>query len=408
MTQELVGAGWCLSVERYLTYGANQVHGSYTDRNDSSACWDDCVYYFGSTVVAADIEWSEFYYSSWNGGDWGSCYCSTECVCMQDVGQTSLVVKEGTQLPGACDINFLYWGTCDSPLDEEACEKKAEEFGMVYKGAGCWHDEAAGCTMDVEKPHFWFNRHVNEVECGTFGYDCVCRVNAETTTPSPTPIEVCEEDYGGGAAVVGLILFLCCCCCLCVALKQFYASCIARPKQAVHPRQTCAQSEEGTVLPPGIQMVVPAEVVPMTDGQPTFVVKGNVVQQYQQTPPADLFLRMRRGVEGSLSREELQRILDRTPTDLNAEHPASGGTLTTWAAEYHRDDLVSLLLARGADPLKPSKVENMTALQWATATAATATPDAAARREATIALLSPPVTTEGGGLMVVQATVVES
>ena len=268
----------------------------------------------------------------------------------------------------------------------------------MYKGAGCWHDEAAGCTMDVENDNFWFNRHVNEVECGG-GNDCVCRVNAGTTTPSPTPIEVCIDD-DHIASMDGWIWFflilLCCCCCCCCLHKRYIDN--ARRKQA-------AQSEEDTVLSPGIQMVVPAEVVPMTDGQPTVVVKGNVVQQ---TPPADLFLRMRRGVEGSLSREELQRILDRTPTDLNAEHPASGGTLTTWAAEYHRDDLISLLLARGADPLKPSKVENMTALQWATATAATATPDAAARREATIALLSPPVTTEGGGLMVVQATVVES
>ena len=414
MTQELVGAGVCLSVEGYVSYGLNQVSwASYTDRTDSSACWDDCVSTFGSAVVAADIWWG----TNVDGGDWGNCYCSTECTCMQDVGDSdiTLVVKEGTQLPGACDIEFLYWGSCDWPLDEEACEKKAEEFGMVYKGAGCWNDEAAGCTMDVHPPHhFWFNRHVNEWECGTVGYDCVCHVNAGTTTPSPTPGEVCkgdDDDDDGiiieGPAVIGvIILHLCCFLCLCGLLREALNCCFGRPNVAPHSRQDCAQSEEGTPQPPGIQMVVPAVVVPMTD--PTFAVKGKVVQQ---PPPADLFLRMRRGVEGSLSREELRGILDRTPTNLNAEHPASGGTLTTWAAEYHRDDLISLLLARGADPLKPSKVENMTALQWATATAAsvtTATPDAVARREATIALLSPPATTEGGGPVVVQAIVVES
>ena len=105
----------------------------------------------------------------------------------------------------------------------------------------------------------------------------------------------------------------------------------------------------------------------------------------QELSPSDpdWFLRMDRFRVDSLSRAQLAMLLDRTPTDLNSEHPTMGGTLLTWAAEHHRDDLIGLLLERGADPLKASKVENMDALQWATATQG-----AEERRAATIALLS--------------------
>ena len=279
MTQEHVGAGWCQTSEGGM--GSNYI-GEYTD---SSACWDDCVSIYGSTVVAADY---------W-GDDWGDCYCSHDCLCMHDVGDDSvtLVVKEGTQVPGACDVNYLNSGSCDWPLDEAACEAKAEEFGMNYE-AGCWHGDPPGCTIDEGLPDMWFNRHVNNVDCGTYQIECVCNnINTGgTTTPSPTPSEVCKDEHFDGTAVlIVLIILLCCCCTLCVgflfALKKCQESCFSRPTQPVHPRQAYAQSEEGTAQTGMVAsgVVVPGVAVPMTDAQSTVAVKGRVVQQ---PPPADL------------------------------------------------------------------------------------------------------------------------
>lgn len=72
--------------------------------------------------------------------------------------------------------------------------------------------------------------------------------------------------------------------------------------------------------------------------------------------------------------------------DLDAESSA-GGTLLTWAAEYHRVDIVEALLAAGADIRKKDSSNNLTALEWAT-NSSYPVEYAPANRNATIAVLS--------------------
>ena len=76
--------------------------------------------------------------------------------------------------------------------------------------------------------------------------------------------------------------------------------------------------------------------------------------------------------------------------DLDAEHELCGGTLLTWAAEYHRADLIEALLARGANRNKKSRAEQMTALEWAMKTPAGKSDKrrGAERKAAAIAALS--------------------
>ena len=80
----------------------------------------------------------------------------------------------------------------------------------------------------------------------------------------------------------------------------------------------------------------------------------------------------------------MKKLGDPKMIDLDAPHPSFGGTLLTWAAEFHRSDLVQELLARGADPLKVS-YEGWDALQWATNTPSSNY--TFSDRDATIALL---------------------
>ena len=83
-------------------------------------------------------------------------------------------------------------------------------------------------------------------------------------------------------------------------------------------------------------------------------------------------------------------LVDIEGVDLDAEHELCGGTLLTWAAEYHRADLIEVLLARGANRNKKSRAEQMTALVWAIKSDA-ADPEkrrGAERKAAAIAALS--------------------
>merc|ERR1712232_1323972 len=72
--------------------------------------------------------------------------------------------------------------------------------------------------------------------------------------------------------------------------------------------------------------------------------------------------------------------------DLDMES-AAGGTLLTWAAEYHRVDIVEALLAAGADIRKKDSSNNLTTLEWAT-NSSYPVEYAPANRNATIAVLS--------------------
>merc|ERR1711998_210789 len=73
-------------------------------------------------------------------------------------------------------------------------------------------------------------------------------------------------------------------------------------------------------------------------------------------PPVTLFSALRH-----ITFSEFIKIIDQGPMDLNAQSPA-GGTLLTWAAEYHRVDIVQALLDRGVDARSES---NSTVLEWA-------------------------------------------
>jgi O-acetyl-ADP-ribose deacetylase (regulator of RNase III) len=99
-----------------------------------------------------------------------------------------------------------------------------------------------------------------------------------------------------------------------------------------------------------------------------------------QAPPEGLYVK-----SSSLAQEAyMKKLGDPKMIDLDAPHPSFGGTLLTWAAEFHRSDLVQELLARGADPLKVS-YEGWDALQWATNTPSSNY--TFSDRDATIALL---------------------
>ena len=99
--------------------------------------------------------------------------------------------------------------------------------------------------------------------------------------------------------------------------------------------------------------------------------------------PERVFLRI-----GTIALEEFLEVIDRPTIDLDAEFPRCGGTLLTWAAKSHRSDLVEMLLERGADHRKATRVDGWDALQWAVNTSVI---DNAKNcdREATIRLLKP-------------------
>ena len=67
--------------------------------------------------------------------------------------------------------------------------------------------------------------------------------------------------------------------------------------------------------------------------------------------------------------DDLRAMLAQSLIDLNAEHPTKRGTLLTWAAEYHREDIVKFLLEQGADP-EMSGGTLMTPRGWAESTPA--------------------------------------
>ena len=79
--------------------------------------------------------------------------------------------------------------------------------------------------------------------------------------------------------------------------------------------------------------------------------------------------------------------IDKEGMDLDKESDVSGGTLLTWAAEFHRSDICRVLLERNADPLKKSRVEKMNALEWATRTPARGS-DGAQERDQVISMLT--------------------
>ena len=79
--------------------------------------------------------------------------------------------------------------------------------------------------------------------------------------------------------------------------------------------------------------------------------------------------------------------IDKEGMDLDKESDVSGGTLLTWAAEFHRSDICRVLLERNADPLKKSRVEKMNALEWATRTPAKGS-DGAQERDQVISMLT--------------------
>ena len=66
----------------------------------------------------------------------------------------------------------------------------------------------------------------------------------------------------------------------------------------------------------------------------------------------------------TLPSNEVQKTLDLV-RDINAQRPAGGGTLLTWAAEFHRYDIAQMLLKRGADAKIKDKFNQKTALEWA-------------------------------------------
>jgi hypothetical protein len=100
-----------------------------------------------------------------------------------------------------------------------------------------------------------------------------------------------------------------------------------------------------------------------------------------KSPPQTMFVRLR-----DMSMADFETNIGGGGVDLDAEFEASGGTLLTWAAEYHRADMVEVLLARRADKEKKSSMEQMTPLEWATRTPALRGKEA--QRDATIAALS--------------------
>ena len=85
--------------------------------------------------------------------------------------------------------------------------------------------------------------------------------------------------------------------------------------------------------------------------------------------PPDFYERMDKTLEDCLVLDDLHTMLGRSPIDLNAEHPTKRGTLLTWAAEYHREDIVKFLLEQGADP-EISGGTLMTPREWAESTPA--------------------------------------
>ena len=101
--------------------------------------------------------------------------------------------------------------------------------------------------------------------------------------------------------------------------------------------------------------------------------------------PPDFYERMDKTLEDCLVLDDLHTMLGRSPIDLNAEHPTKRGTLLTWAAEYHREDIVKFLLEQGADP-EISGGTLMTPREWAESTPAVKGREN--RREETIKLLS--------------------
>ena len=84
-----------------------------------------------------------------------------------------------------------------------------------------------------------------------------------------------------------------------------------------------------------------------------------------RSPPQDMSMLLK-----SMSLADFKAKIGGSGIDLDAEFEASGGTLLTLAAEYHRADMVEVLLARGADPKKKSRNEQMTPLDWARLTSA--------------------------------------
>lgn len=74
-------------------------------------------------------------------------------------------------------------------------------------------------------------------------------------------------------------------------------------------------------------------------------------------------------------------------TDLDYSYKSMGGTLLTWAAEFHRVDLCQSLLDRGADPSSRDWTTDQSALGWASSTSVHGEEGPNCDRAATLALL---------------------
>lgn len=113
-------------------------------------------------------------------------------------------------------------------------------------------------------------------------------------------------------------------------------------------------------------------------------ITPNAAAEEGSPPPIEFYQQLE-----TISLEDARAIIRRIDPKFINQEAVGGGTLLTWAAEFHRFDIIEFLLEMGANPSLEESWSDRTALRWAEDTPPSRNPSLAyqGNRDATIQLL---------------------